>query len=272
MWQTFPEHTKNLTAASQEGHCKSLNGLARNRIQGPGSQAFGGYSPLPRGREPGSCSHSTGSNWTSGSSCDQRRGRRKCGVGGSGFQTHRRSGLRLRTVCVSRQPVAQPRGQVRPWTGPDVSHPGLGCSRSRAGAQTQTRWENKGAASHTPLPRSLLRGKASLVVSPPGASQALSDAVSQRAQMQEAPGAPAISKNQYPCPFPGAETQMSTGLSGQVPLCLQALPSPVVTISNLTSPSALRTVSTWVGMSCQVSPLTSPCSYPAQPRLSASLR
>lgn len=272
MWQTFPEHTKNLTAASQEGHCKSLNGLARNRIQGPGSQACRwlqsspsrtcAWVPKPQHREQLDI-------WQLLRPAERQAEVR--GVG-SGFQTHRRSGLRLRTVCVSRQPVAQPRGQVRPWTGPDVSHPGLGCSRSRAGAQTQTRWENKGAASHTPLPRSLLRGKASLVVSPPGASQALSDAVSQRAQMQEAPGAPAISKNQYPCPFPGAETQMSTGLSGQVPLCLQALPSPVVTISNLTSPSALRTVSTWVGMSCQVSPLTSPCSYPAQPRLSASLR
>lgn len=41
MWQTFPEHTKNLTTASPESHFKSLNRLAHNGIQGPG---FAGIS------------------------------------------------------------------------------------------------------------------------------------------------------------------------------------------------------------------------------------
>lgn len=151
MWQTFPEHTKNLTAASQEGHCKSLNGLARNRIQGPGSQACRwlqsspsrtcAWVPKPQHREQLDI-------WQLLRPAERQAEVR--GVG-SGFQTHRRSGLQLHTVCVSREPVAQPRGQVRPWTRPDVSHPGLGCSKSRAGAQTQTRWEKQGRRQPHPI-------------------------------------------------------------------------------------------------------------------------
>lgn len=33
MWQTFPEHTKNLATNSRESYCKSLSMLAHNRMQ-----------------------------------------------------------------------------------------------------------------------------------------------------------------------------------------------------------------------------------------------
>lgn len=116
MWQTFPEHTKNLTTASRESHFKSLSGLAHNRFQGPGFAGISVATVLslvdvcldPETTEYGAIGHlaaPANSEDAGGSAVPGR----------SGFQTHRRSGLH--TVYTSREPVAQPEGRSDPGRG-----------------------------------------------------------------------------------------------------------------------------------------------------------